>query len=580
MATRQQRSAAVRLRARLRLHLGGHDPAVLRRHVPAGGVDVHVAHRWLVAIGVTAAVAGWAIRWWRLRTPARRPRHVVAHRAGRRVSPRGLVLDVFVNGTHPLLPWLAFFCAGMIVGRIMSTPRGCRGWRAAAVAVGLTLFTLGTWRARPHTSPRALVLLSTDPFDRGLVYGERARHGADRVRRHQWFAERFAPPRSSTSCAAPGRCRSRSTSPTPWCSTCWSTGSTWIRPRRLDTALLFSAIYWVLAIAAAVAYHRRFGRGPAEDRLPQTHRLTFSLVGAVPGPCQMLDPSNVPSRWSDRPESKPRGTTGALLPTSRGSTTRGRRYLGSSAGSGRRRRQLGRVERLVDLLSLSNWPASLASPAHAPAKQSACNSSAIEYSFARSGSACWACCTCSLMPRRFCTWWPYSWATMYCDGEVTRGTELVPGVDEELEIDVHEAVERAVERTDLRRRLAAAGVDRTGEPDGRRFWYSAERRRELRRPVRPDTSSSAPHTICSVSVSHVTSPVAPDWSAVSTPSLPPTCHRAASEGRSRRPGTMRPSIPPPALIGMPPRPPPPSPPPCHAGPGYRPSCAHGSSSSS
>ena len=37
MATRPPRAAAVRLRARLRLHLAGHDPAVLRRHVPAGG---------------------------------------------------------------------------------------------------------------------------------------------------------------------------------------------------------------------------------------------------------------------------------------------------------------------------------------------------------------------------------------------------------------------------------------------------------------------------------------------------------------------------------------------------------------
>ena len=36
-------------------------------------------------------------------------------------SPRGLLFDLFVNGTHPLFPWLAFLCAGMILGRVLRT---------------------------------------------------------------------------------------------------------------------------------------------------------------------------------------------------------------------------------------------------------------------------------------------------------------------------------------------------------------------------------------------------------------------------------------------------------------------------
>ena len=38
----------------------------------------------------------------------------------------------------------------------------------------------------------------------------------------------------------------------------------WIGPTGLDTALLFSAGFWIVGIAAAVAWQRRFGRGPAE----------------------------------------------------------------------------------------------------------------------------------------------------------------------------------------------------------------------------------------------------------------------------------------------------------------------------
>jgi uncharacterized membrane protein YeiB len=38
----------------------------------------------------------------------------------------------------------------------------------------------------------------------------------------------------------------------------------WVRPTGLDTALVFSAMYWVVAMTAASWWHRRLGIGPAE----------------------------------------------------------------------------------------------------------------------------------------------------------------------------------------------------------------------------------------------------------------------------------------------------------------------------
>jgi uncharacterized membrane protein YeiB len=38
----------------------------------------------------------------------------------------------------------------------------------------------------------------------------------------------------------------------------------WIRPTGLDTALLFAGGYWLVATAAAVAWHHRFGMAPLE----------------------------------------------------------------------------------------------------------------------------------------------------------------------------------------------------------------------------------------------------------------------------------------------------------------------------
>jgi uncharacterized membrane protein YeiB len=38
----------------------------------------------------------------------------------------------------------------------------------------------------------------------------------------------------------------------------------WIEPAGIDVALLFALGFWVLGIAVAVAWNRRFGTGPAE----------------------------------------------------------------------------------------------------------------------------------------------------------------------------------------------------------------------------------------------------------------------------------------------------------------------------
>ena len=37
-----------------------------------------------------------------------------------------------------------------------------------------------------------------------------------------------------------------------------------IEPAGLDTAIAFAVVFWVVAIAAAIAWQHRFGRGPAE----------------------------------------------------------------------------------------------------------------------------------------------------------------------------------------------------------------------------------------------------------------------------------------------------------------------------
>jgi uncharacterized protein len=221
--------------------------------------------RWLVTIGITAAVAGWCVRWWRYeRELDGHDTSWLTEPASR--SPRGLVLDMFVNGTHPLLPWLVFLCAGMIVGRLMVRP-GERlvGWRALTAAAGLALFTVGTLTSAAATSSRSRVLLSDDPFERGLAYTASALGTAlIAFAVITWLAERHGDAPVTDALRRAGQM-----SLTIYIAHAlvFNLVVDWldvVDPGGLGTALAFAAVYWLAATAAAVAYHHRFGRGPAE----------------------------------------------------------------------------------------------------------------------------------------------------------------------------------------------------------------------------------------------------------------------------------------------------------------------------
>ena len=71
-------------------------------------------------------------------------------------------------------------------------------------------------------------------------------------------------------------------------------------------------------------------------------------------------------------------------------------------------------------------------------------------------------------------------------GEVTGGTELLLELHQEVEVEVHEVVERAVERPGLRRRLTTTGVGESREEHGLGVLVvDTERERQLLDPDRP-----------------------------------------------------------------------------------------------
>ena len=214
--------------------------------------------RWVLLAGAVFAVAAAALRWWRF------DRSRGGHATTWLTSPgddsiRRYVFDVFINGTHPLMPWFAFLCAGILLGRVLTTS----WWRVATTATGVVLVTGAGLASRLASTDLQDVALSTNPLDRSIVYVVSALGTALLAYvAIDWLAERF--PAATDPLRRAGQLTLSLyllhivvfNLVVDWLE--------WVRPAGTSTALLFAAGFWIGAIALATWWQRRFGRGPAE----------------------------------------------------------------------------------------------------------------------------------------------------------------------------------------------------------------------------------------------------------------------------------------------------------------------------
>jgi uncharacterized membrane protein YeiB len=214
--------------------------------------------RWIVATGIVVAILSTALRTWRF-DRNRDGRSTEWLTSPDQDSVRRYVFDVFVNGTHPLLPWFAYLCAGIVLGRILIVP-----WWRAAVAGTAAALVVGSWLASAvATTDLQGVAASTNPLDRSVVYVASALGTALLAYvAIDWLAERFP------SATDPLRRAGQLTLSlyllhilvfklvVDWLG--------WVEPAGTGTALLFAGAFWIAAIALATWWQRRFGRGPAE----------------------------------------------------------------------------------------------------------------------------------------------------------------------------------------------------------------------------------------------------------------------------------------------------------------------------
>ncbi len=214
--------------------------------------------RWVLLVGALAIGAGALLSAWRF----------WQNEAGSSTAwlfvppegtPQSYVFNVFVNGTHPLFPWLGYFCVGIVLGRMLARP----DWHSTFAGIGLMLFAAAALGASRADTPFESEVLSTDPASRGLLYVASALGTALIA-----FVLIDLAAAQFTAVTDPLR-RAGQMSLTLYLAHIlvfnfavdWMG---WIVPAGLSTSLLFATAFWIVAIVAANTWHRRFGRGPAE----------------------------------------------------------------------------------------------------------------------------------------------------------------------------------------------------------------------------------------------------------------------------------------------------------------------------
>lgn len=226
-----------------------------------------LATRWLVAVAASAGVGASVVSTWSSWRWSR-GRPVDWLDVDRVESLSDLLVRTFLDYTHPVLPWIAFLCVGMIIGRHLTT---IDTWRrralcASIVVVGTT-YVLATVLDRAGARKGVIVhhLTSMQTYDRGLLYlistigiAVIGCLAIDHVARH----------RSNATLVVVFQRAGQLTLSLYLLHVLVFTVVVdwfgWIGGGSLASALAFAGTFWVVGLAVASWWHHRIGRGPAE----------------------------------------------------------------------------------------------------------------------------------------------------------------------------------------------------------------------------------------------------------------------------------------------------------------------------
>lgn len=205
---------------------------------------------------------------------------------------REVLIDLFFQGYHPVMPWIAFMVAGMMLGRLdLSDPAIRRkmligGLALALVAEGIAYVALdmGIFKLMEDVSQTidleaASVVLGTVPYPpMPLFVAVGIGWGMAIVSLCLSFGDRFAERRWITPFVHTGQL-ALTIYILHGTAGIWAVGWAGYKPHQtLVWIISYSALFYVAAIVASTMWRRRFDRGPVEAIM---RRLTDSWKSEI-----------------------------------------------------------------------------------------------------------------------------------------------------------------------------------------------------------------------------------------------------------------------------------------------------------
>ena len=223
--------------------------------------------RYIAVVGALSATAAVALALWE--SSRRSAGHSTAWLHPYEIhSAQDLLCRIFLSYTHPVFPWFAFFCMGIILGRNLRKLRHFR-IQLTVVCVTMLICTYGLATILNSTGQRdnrvIFVLTAMDPFSRGLFYIlSTASVAVLAFLIINQMAEKYASSKLVMTLRRSGQMTLTLYLAhvlvfyilVKWSDLIGATG--------LDTSLTFAICFWIFGISAASLWHHHFGRGPIE----------------------------------------------------------------------------------------------------------------------------------------------------------------------------------------------------------------------------------------------------------------------------------------------------------------------------
>jgi len=185
-------------------------------------------------------------------------------------SPRNLLIRTFVDYTHPVFPWITFICAGIILGRNIHHLAELRTrimlWSGVALFITFVIRTFIMPSSITSQSNYVMQrVLSTNNVDHSVLHVT----STVSVALLAFCSISLITDSVGTSRIVEFLARTGQMTLSIYLAHVLAFNLVvhwlnWVRPTGLDTALVLSLVFYIVAVPVSSMWHRRFGIGPFE----------------------------------------------------------------------------------------------------------------------------------------------------------------------------------------------------------------------------------------------------------------------------------------------------------------------------